>query len=146
LDTEQLRQARRSVDIAMYSFTDWQLGRVLADVAARGVTIRIYRDRGQFESEQRNAARFRNGSPAQVLRGVSNVHIRVKQGSERVLMHLKAYAVDGKLLRDGSANWSPSGEKLQDNNARFTADPQEVSAFERTFETLWSRPGNLIVQ
>jgi phosphatidylserine/phosphatidylglycerophosphate/cardiolipin synthase-like enzyme len=31
-------------------------------------------------------------------------------------MHLKAYAIDGELLRTGSANFSASGERQQDND------------------------------
>ena len=31
-------------------------------------------------------------------------------------MHLKAYAIDGQVLRTGSANFSTSGENAQDND------------------------------
>ena len=31
-------------------------------------------------------------------------------------MHLKAYAIDGEVLRTGSANFSTSGENAQDND------------------------------
>ena len=79
-----------------------------------------------------------------LLSGSANVQIRVK--GKRELMHLKAFVVDGKLLRDGSANWSPSGEKRQDNNAHFTADPAQVEAFQKNFEAMWARPENLVVQ
>jgi phosphatidylserine/phosphatidylglycerophosphate/cardiolipin synthase-like enzyme len=62
------------------------------------------------------------------------------------LMHLKAYVIDGSLLRDGSANWSPSGLKRQDNNAHFTTDPAQVGAFRQAFEQMWSRTDNQRVQ
>ena len=55
----------------------------------------------------------------------SGIQIRVKASHE--LMHLKAYVIDGSLLRDGSANWSPSGLKRQDNNAHFTSDRAQVA-------------------
>jgi phosphatidylserine/phosphatidylglycerophosphate/cardiolipin synthase-like enzyme len=54
-------------------------------------------------------------------------------------MHLKSYCVDGALLRDGSANWSPSGLKRQDNNARFTTDRRQIQAFQSVFEGMWAR-------
>jgi hypothetical protein len=30
-------------------------------------------------------------------------------------MHEKGYSIDGKWLREGSANWSPGAERMQDN-------------------------------
>jgi phosphatidylserine/phosphatidylglycerophosphate/cardiolipin synthase-like enzyme len=71
-----------------------------------------------------------------------NIEIRIKNSNEHNLMHLKAYLVDGKLLRDGSANWSPAGLKRQDNNAHFTTDPAQVHAFQQAFNDMWSRRDN----
>jgi phosphatidylserine/phosphatidylglycerophosphate/cardiolipin synthase-like enzyme len=146
LDVEHLRKARQSVDVAMYAFTDLALAKVLREVSDRGVTVRLYRDRGQYEAEELKAVRFHQPSSTRLLRGARNVHIRMKQGSEQNLMHLKAACVDRRLLRDGSANWSPSGEKSQDNNARFTSSPEEIKKFDRVFEAMWSRSSNLVIQ
>ena len=60
--------------------------------------------------------------------------------------NLKTVCIDGRILRDGSANWSPSGEKSQDNNARFTLNPREIQRFQQVFEETWKRSGNLIVK
>lgn len=146
LDVECLRKARQSVDVAMYAFTDLAIAKVLREVSDRGVTVRLYRDRGQYEAEELKAMRFHRSSSTRLLRGARNVHIRVKQGSEQNLMHLKAACVDRRILRDGSANWSPSGEKSQDNNARFTSSREEIKKFDRVFEAMWSRSNNLVIQ
>jgi phosphatidylserine/phosphatidylglycerophosphate/cardiolipin synthase-like enzyme len=144
IDYARLDQAKNSIDIAMYAFTDKYLADELKRLADRGVKIRIYRDQEQYESEQRNASKHDNESTTSMLSGEPNVHIRVK--GHRELMHLKAYCIDGNFLRDGSANWSPAGEKRQDNNAHFTADPAQVNAFRRDFDEMWSRADNLSVQ
>ncbi|MGI4831357.1 MAG: phospholipase D-like domain-containing protein [Janthinobacterium lividum] len=47
----------------------------------------------------------------------AGIEVRVK--GARDLMHLKSYAVDGRLLRSGSANWSPTGLKRQDNDVLY---------------------------
>ncbi len=47
----QLETATRSVDVAMYSFTDRYLAEELAAVARKGVRVRVYRDREQFQQE-----------------------------------------------------------------------------------------------
>ena len=146
LDIAQLRGARQTVDAAMYAFTDLALAKALRELGERGVTVRLYRDRGQYEAEELKATRFGQSSSTRLLLGVRNVHIRVKQGSERNLMHLKAACIDGKILRDGSANWSPSGEKSHDDNARFSTNPDEIRRFQRVFEAMWTRSGNRIIQ
>ena len=142
LDIGRLDAAKKSVDIAMYAFTDRVLAEELVALAQRGVVIRIYRDKEQYEEEDRRERE----TTTSMFRGQRNIHVRVKRQGERELMHLKAYAVDGVLLRDGSANWSIAGLKDQDNNARFTNDPVEIEQFEKDFETMWTRAGNLQVQ
>jgi phosphatidylserine/phosphatidylglycerophosphate/cardiolipin synthase-like enzyme len=146
LDVEELDRARHTLDIAMYAFTDRWLSEAVLRAAHRGVTVRIYRDREQFEEEQRHAAEHGFHSSSNLFRGVPQIHIRVKASGRRDLMHLKAYAVDGVLLRDGSANWSNAGLKDQDNNAHFTDDAVQVRAFEADFEQMWARRDNEQVQ
>src|ERR1035437_2843524 len=144
IDLAHLDEAKTSIDIAMYAFTDRYLAEELKRLTERGVKIRIYRDQEQYEEEQRKASKHDEGSTTSMLTGQANIQIRVK--GHRELMHLKAYLVDGTVLRDGSANWSPSGEKRQDNNAHFTADPAQAASFHRDFEAMWSRAENLVVQ
>lgn len=57
-------------------------------------------------------------------------------------MHLKSYAVDGRLLRTGSANWSPTGLKRQDNDVLYESSLGAVERFERKFEDMWSKTTN----
>ena len=139
LDIEVLDRARRTVDIAIYAFTDRYIAQELIELANRGVHIRLYRDREQWEHEQ-----YRGNSTTEMLAGNPNIKIRVKQS--KTLMHLKSYIVDDVLLRTGSANWSPTGLKRQDNNARYTADRPAVQSFDQEFDEMWSRPGNEVIQ
>jgi phosphatidylserine/phosphatidylglycerophosphate/cardiolipin synthase-like enzyme len=52
-------------------------------------------------------------------------------------MHLKAYEIDGELLRTGSANFSTSGESAQDNDLVVIRDAGAVAKFEAHFERMW---------
>ncbi len=47
----QLETATRTLDLAMYSFTDRELAEELAALARKGVRVRVYRDREQFQQE-----------------------------------------------------------------------------------------------
>jgi len=146
LDYDRLGEAKKHVDVAMYAFTDKYLADQLMTLSRRGVVVRVYRDMEQYKNEQRNANEHHDDSVTELLRGENNIHIRIKSSGRRDLMHLKAYTVDGKLLRDGSANFSAAGEKAQDNNAHFTNDPAEVRNFEQQFEEMWQRSDNVVVQ
>lgn len=142
---EQARRSNASLRIAMYAFTDQAVAELLIQEADRGTVVELYRDGEQYENEERNAARFRGRSTAELFRGHRNVHIRVKPPWHSDLMHLKAWS-DGTLLREGSANWSPAALKRQDNNVRFTTNGDEVRSFLSTFEAIWRRPANLVIQ
>ena len=49
-------------------------------------------------------------------------------------MHLKSYALDGRLLRSGSANLTASGLKQQDNDIVIVQEPAVVQVFETRFQ------------
>jgi phosphatidylserine/phosphatidylglycerophosphate/cardiolipin synthase-like enzyme len=142
IDADRIGNAQRTLDIAMYAFTDKYLADTVLNAARRGVQVRIYRDHQQFQDEERKSGEHNDVSTSGMFAGQSNIQIRVKKNHE--LMHLKAYAIDGRMLRDGSANWSPSGLKRQDNNARFTTDPAQVKAFEQVFEEIWDRDNEVV--
>ncbi len=59
-------------------------------------------------------------------------------------MHLKSYAIDGRLLRTGSANWSPTGLKRQDNDIRYEFSAEAAERFEKKFGEMWERAGNTL--
>jgi len=152
IDIRELRAAaqwlhglRVPLNIAMYAFTDRAIAQVLVEDADAGTVIRVYRDGEQYEAEERDAERYGRASVTSMFRGHNNIHVRVKSASRVDLMHLKCWS-DGKVLRDGSANWSPAGLKRQDNDVNFTTDPQEVQEFNRNFEQMWNRSTNVRVQ
>jgi phosphatidylserine/phosphatidylglycerophosphate/cardiolipin synthase-like enzyme len=61
------------------------------------------------------------------------------------LMHFKSYVIDGALLRTGSANWSPTGLKRQDNDVHYEVDSTLAALFEARFEAMWNRATNRMV-
>ena len=136
MELAQLETATRSVDVAMYSFTDRELAGELAKLARRGVRVRVYRDREQFRQE----LQWGSGVTTTGILVGAGIEVRIKGAKD--LMHLKSYAIDGRLLRTGSANWSPTGLKRQDNDLRYESSPNAVGEFEKKFEQMWSRATN----
>ena len=167
-DLALLRSAHKSIDLCGFSFTDEAVGDAIAVAARRGVRVRVYLDRGQSNDELERAAKH-DGAPKPSgrkrdvqyadgffaeeeipdtsseaviarLAATPNVEVRIKHS--RVLMHLKSYAVDGQTLRSGSANFSASALKHQDNDLVLTHDAASLRRFELDFNQLWSRPDN----
>ena len=118
----QLETATRTLDVAMYSFTDRELAEKLASLARKGVRVRVYRDREQVSQEM-----LWGGVTTTGILLTAGVEVRVK--GTKNLMHLKSYAIDGRLLRSGSANWSPTGLKRQDNDVLYETAPDAVRTF-----------------
>jgi hypothetical protein len=127
----------------MYAFTDRAIAQLLIEESDAGTLIRVYRDGEQYGEEERQ--HYGIGSVTSMFRGHANIHVRVKPASRSDLMHLKCWS-DGRVLRDGSANWSAAGLKSQDNEIRYTTDGHEVQEFNQNFEQLWNRPTNTRVQ
>lgn len=131
IDARLINSARHSIDMAAYVLTDRGLVSALGRAAMRGVRVRVYLD---GEELARNA-------PILDIAGAHNFEAR-RKGRSRDLMHLKAYQIDGRRLRTGSANFSVSGENYQDNDLVVIESPEAAARFRETFERLWERPDN----
>ena len=136
VDIREIGRAQLSIDMAAYVLSDPRIVMALTNAAKRGVVIRLYFDKSQFAEHGPAQSKL-----METLLVHRNVAARVK--GEGVLMHLKAYAVDGELLRTGSGNFSRSGLAAQDNDAIFITDPATVDSFERNFERIWARAQNI---
>ncbi len=121
IDAALVATAKRSIDLASYALTDPIVLDALNDAERRGVVIRIVldpRERHDF-----------------VKLGDLSDNVRIKRGGP--FMHLKAYEIDGTLLRSGAANFSTSGENAQDNDLIVIRDPAAAAKFEAHFERMW---------
>ena len=131
IDVALIDQAKTSIDIAAYVLTDWAVLQALTRAADRGVAIRVILDGGQNEVREPS-------EPFNDLQITPGVEIRTKPKGEP-LMHFKSYQIDGRLLRTGSANFSPSGLKRQDNDLVVIESAAAAGAFTRNFNALWTQ-------
>jgi phosphatidylserine/phosphatidylglycerophosphate/cardiolipin synthase-like enzyme len=142
IDTGIIGSAKKTLDMAAYALVDTDIVQAILAAAQHGVSIRLYLDRTELEAEARGNPQ-RSNSPLGPLLSTANVQTKVQESS--ILMHLKSYGVDGKVLRDGSANFSPLGESEQDNSMLLTDDGPTVALFQSKFEAMWNRPDNISV-
>jgi phosphatidylserine/phosphatidylglycerophosphate/cardiolipin synthase-like enzyme len=134
VDVDLLHSARAKIDMAAYSLTDWPVVDALIDAHRRGVVLRVVLDPSQQHAFDR-------------LREIEGF---VRTAPPGPYMHLKSYAIDGRVLRTGSANLSASGLKQQENDIAVIRDAEMAGRFTARFEKLWetSKPvpksGNLL--
>jgi PLD-like domain len=121
LDVELIDTAKSQIDLASYALTDWLVIDALDAAAKRGVKIRVILD----PRERHDFVRL--GDLADT--------VRIKRGG--ALMHLKAYEIDGAVLRTGGANFSASGESAQDNDLIVIRDAAAAGRFEAHFTAMW---------
>lgn len=136
LDVAALAGAKKTIDLAAFVLTDRDVIAALNAAGRRNVTVRVYLDRDEME---RSSARVDQDLAG--LAAIKGVTIRYKARRSEA-MHLKSYAIDGRVLRTGSANFSKSGERYQDNDIVFVQSAPLVMAFTRNFEAMWARPDN----
>ena len=111
----------------MYTISDDQLSDELIAVHRRGLAVRIISD---------NEKRFDAGSDIQQLID-SGVPLRIDNSPFH--MHHKFALFDGRLLLNGSFNWTRSASTSNEENLLVTDDLHLVAEYRREFEMLWAR-------
>lgn len=123
-----INHSEKSIDVAIYSFTDRKIAKALINAFNRGVKVRVIIDYGNGKS------RFCVGP----LLERAGIPVRYKRGSGEGLMHNKYAIYDGRILSTGSFNWTSSAEKRNDENlVVIRNDPSLVDLYQRNFEKLW---------
>jgi phosphatidylserine/phosphatidylglycerophosphate/cardiolipin synthase-like enzyme len=138
IDLANLGEAHTSIELFGYSLTDGAIIATLKDVALHGTIVSVYLDNEQTADELR-----RPGLRDALLDLATTQNVRVLVKRSRILQHTKAYVVDTRLLREGSANFSPSALKQQDNDLLMTDDQDAISSFELSYRVAWERPDNI---
>lgn len=125
--SELCQQARRSLDVCVYTISDDQLSSEILACHKRGVVVRVLSD---------NAKQYDEGSDIQWLRD-QGVPLRVD--SSPFHMHHKFAIFDQRLLLNGSFNWTRSASNSNEENLLVIDHPQLVAAYGREFEAMWQK-------
>ena len=136
VDPDLIGRARSTIDMAAYVLTQRPVIDALEAAVRRGVRLRLYLDADQRDPQ--------DGEPRERLAALlrmPGVETRFKATS-RDIMHFKAYQVDGRFLRTGSANFSFSGSRRQDNDIIVLESTEAVGAFALKFQQIWTRRDN----
>ncbi len=117
--------ARSEANVAMFTFTSKNIMEALKRAAARGVKVKLMLFIGQ---------KFPFFQEAKMNR----MELRFKEGRlEKGQMHNKFAVLDGKLLINGSFNWTVTAETSNTENTIFTTAPEYVSPYKAEFDKLF---------
>jgi len=100
--------AKKTVRVAMYTFTHPRLIKALNDAHDRGVDVQVVLD---FDSAKQTSRKAFEG----LKRHNNNVRVSNRNG----LLHHKLCIIDNELLITGSANWTKAAFQSNDDHIAF---------------------------
>jgi len=121
-----IARANSTIYVAIYSFTQDELGDALVAANDRGIDVRVF-----MEGENVN------GLGSEYVKLVS-AGITVRSDTRSALMHHKFMVVDGKVVATGSYNWSASAEDSNDENLLIVRSVFLADDYAAELNRLWA--------
>lgn len=138
-----IRDAKHSVDIAMYSYSDAEVGTALAEAVQRGIKVRFLFETANEDRKIVDLAARRASKSGRLEQAGVDVRYVNK------ILHHKLAIIDGPrdvaeraasaTLVTGSANWSFTAAQSFDENTLFIGGaPGLATAYQHEFDLLWA--------
>ena len=124
-----MRGCKATLDICVFTIADDRLTDAILECHARGVQVRVVSD---------NDKQHDSGSDIDRLRA-QGVQVRVDDAPSH--MHHKFALFDGRVLANGSFNWTRSATRDNDENLVVSDDANLVRVFGLQFGKLWQQFG-----
>lgn len=118
-------QAKKTIDICVFTISDDKLSSAILKAAARDVKIRIITDNDKSGDL---------GSDVDYLR---EKDIPIVMDTSPYHMHHKFAMFDGKWLANGSFNWTRSATKNNEENIVVNNERKLLVVFQEKFNELW---------
>lgn len=128
---EFLNEAKRSLDICMFTISCHELANAALKLHALGIAVRIITNEEHESLSGSQIERFQRDG------------IQVRDDKTSFFMHHKFVIVDGSLLITGSFNWTRQAVTGNRENVLVTNNGEIVEPYVKEFEKLWElyRPG-----
>jgi phosphatidylserine/phosphatidylglycerophosphate/cardiolipin synthase-like enzyme len=126
----EINSAEKSIDIAVYSFTNTSISDALIEAKNRGVEVRVIFDYLQASSEY---------SVDELLEN-KEISVKIKKGSGS--MHNKFIIIDNEKVLTGSYNYSKNADERNDENLIYILDKLLASEYQAEFNEIWDEAKN----
>lgn len=98
------RAAKKSINVAMFTWTRNDFAEEIIQAFKRGVKVDVVIDKYSGK-----------GASAKIVKMLKDAKISVKLGNSKGLLHHKFVYIDDEILVNGSANWTNSAFKVNDD-------------------------------
>ncbi|RKP08943.1 hypothetical protein THASP1DRAFT_11763, partial [Thamnocephalis sphaerospora] len=123
-----LQQAKKSMDLCIFTLTDDTLVNELIAARDRGVNIRLICDDVQAKCLGADPYRLRDEYGFPVVTDHNVAH-----------MHNKFAVLDDKVLITGSYNWTKAAHYNNNENIIILNHPGAIKSYKHEFERIWSK-------
>lgn len=132
--TAEINEAKSSILIAMYAFSQLEILMCLERAIARGVKVKVITDK-------KEASLLQNITQGKKVRSCIYVYDQTDNEDYRVLFHAKACCIDSRVLLCGSANWTSSGlnKNLEDFFVIYPLTECQIQCFSEAWKILEER-------
>lgn len=120
--------AQKTLNVAIYSFTDTKIADAIAAAKKRGVTVRLMTDRESSSNSSQKAA----------LKIVKAAGIPIKENTHSGIMHLKVSIIDTDTVTTGSFNYTKSAQNTNDENLVIIHNSALVKQYQSEFDRMWN--------
>ncbi|CAI5745410.1 unnamed protein product [Peronospora destructor] len=124
---EYLKNAKKSMDICVFTITCDEIANAVLDAHTRGVKVRVITDDDQMKGKGSDILKFIDAG------------IPVRDDNERTYMHHKFCVIDKKILLNGSFNWSRQAVVGNAENLVIHEGGLIIGRFDEHFAHLWAK-------
>lgn len=121
-----LQKAKESIDVAVFFLTDKQIAADLIEAHQRGVKVRVLMD----------ATAATNGYTKHEILRSAGIPVKIETWGGK--MHAKSAVVDGKIVINGSMNWTSAGHRGNDENTVVLYSEEIAQQYQTVFNKLWN--------
>lgn len=120
-----ISRANKSIHVMIYSFTQDEIGKALAQAVRRGVDVEVVFERSQL-------------SKYSELERLKEAGAEVYVDGNPYTMHHKVAVIDDVVVITGSYNWSKSAEERNDENLVILFGDNVAELYEKEFQRVKS--------
>lgn len=124
--SDLLKQAKKTLDICVFTITDERLASEIWNCMQRGVEVRIITDDDKM---------YDRGS---AILDLKTTGIPVKTDHSRYHMHHKFGIIDSRIVFTGSFNWTYTASNHNQENLMITSNFEIVKQYREQYEKLWN--------
>lgn len=121
---ELIRQSKKTIKVAMYTFTRRDFADTLIRAANRGVKVEVIIDSAMCE-----------GACSHIVTQLKNSPVTIRMSEGKSLLHTKMMIVDDSILEQGSANWTKAA--FTQNEDYFIILYDLTSSQKTELEEIW---------